>query len=132
MSSSSLVPHNFLHIMNFYELFSSQSLSASLVLEDGTRLKGYSFGHGKSTSGEVVFNTGLTGLVFFYISYRFWLTYNGAYQGEVQRVHNPPPSPFPPLNQICVSSPCLLETKILEKTESCITSQLKVCEIFLT
>ena len=64
MSSSSLVPHNFLHIMNFYELFSSQSLSASLVLEDGTRLKGYSFGHGKSTSGEVVFNTGLTGLVF--------------------------------------------------------------------
>ena len=63
MSSSSLVPHNFLHIMNFYELF-SQSLSASLVLEDGTRLKGYSFGHGKSTSGEVVFNTGLTGLVF--------------------------------------------------------------------
>ena len=65
MSSLSLVPHNFLHIMNFYELFSSQSLSASLVLEDGTRLKGYSFGHGKSTSGEVVFNTGLTGLVFF-------------------------------------------------------------------
>lgn len=40
---------------------SRKSLSASLVLEDGTRLKGYSFGHGKSTSGEVVFNTGLTG-----------------------------------------------------------------------
>lgn len=40
---------------------SRTSLSASLVLEDGTRLKGYSFGHSKSTSGEVVFNTGLTG-----------------------------------------------------------------------
>ncbi|KAJ7380438.1 Gly-Xaa carboxypeptidase [Desmophyllum pertusum] len=38
-----------------------KSLSASLVLEDGTRLKGYSFGHNKSTSGELVFNTGLTG-----------------------------------------------------------------------
>lgn len=38
-----------------------KSLSASLVLEDGTRLKGYSFGHSGSTAGEVVFNTGLTG-----------------------------------------------------------------------
>ena len=44
-------------MLNFF----TQSLSASLVLEDGTRLKGYSFGHSKSTSGEVVFNTGLTG-----------------------------------------------------------------------
>ncbi|KAJ8282992.1 hypothetical protein COCON_G00055110 [Conger conger] len=35
--------------------------SAHLVLEDGTRMKGFSFGHGRSVSGELVFNTGLVG-----------------------------------------------------------------------
>jgi carbamoyl-phosphate synthase small subunit len=32
-----------------------------LVLEDGTEFNGYSFGHEKSVSGEVVFNTAMTG-----------------------------------------------------------------------
>ncbi|XP_033124617.1 carbamoyl-phosphate synthase [ammonia], mitochondrial-like [Anneissia japonica] len=35
--------------------------SASLVLEDGSRYQGYSFGHQSSAAGEMVFNTGLTG-----------------------------------------------------------------------
>jgi carbamoyl-phosphate synthase small subunit len=34
---------------------------ASLVLEDGTIYKGYSFGAEKSANGEVVFNTGMVG-----------------------------------------------------------------------
>ena len=93
MSSSSLVPHNFLHIMNFYELFSSQSLSASLVLEDGTRLKGCSFGHGKSTSGEVVFNTGLTGLVFLHI---IQILINIQWSMSGRCPESSQPSPFPP------------------------------------
>ncbi|XP_053328297.1 carbamoyl-phosphate synthase [ammonia], mitochondrial [Spea bombifrons] len=37
--------------------------TANLVLEDGTRIKGYSFGHPASVAGEVVFNTGLSGYV---------------------------------------------------------------------
>ena len=56
-------------------LFHIQSLSASLVLEDGTRLQGYSFGHGKSTSGEVVFNTGLTGYITIFSCVRMILKY---------------------------------------------------------
>ncbi|XP_017326054.1 carbamoyl-phosphate synthase [ammonia], mitochondrial isoform X1 [Ictalurus punctatus] len=40
---------------------SVQAQTAHLVLEDGTVMKGYSFGHGRSTSGELVFNTGLVG-----------------------------------------------------------------------
>lgn len=38
-----------------------QTLSAVLELEDGTRFQGYSFGSRRSTSGEVVFNTAMTG-----------------------------------------------------------------------
>ncbi|XP_048579513.1 carbamoyl-phosphate synthase [ammonia], mitochondrial isoform X2 [Nematostella vectensis] len=38
-----------------------KTLKASLILEDGTRLEGFSFGKPVSTSGEVVFNTGLVG-----------------------------------------------------------------------
>lgn len=34
---------------------------ATLILEDGTQFKGFSFGATKSCSGEVVFNTGMTG-----------------------------------------------------------------------
>jgi len=34
---------------------------AILILEDGSTFKGYSFGAEKSTTGEVVFNTGMTG-----------------------------------------------------------------------
>ncbi|XP_072541100.1 carbamoyl-phosphate synthase [ammonia], mitochondrial [Salminus brasiliensis] len=35
--------------------------TAHLVLEDGTVMKGYSFGHRQSAAGELVFNTGLVG-----------------------------------------------------------------------
>lgn len=35
--------------------------SAVLELEDGTKFHGYSFGSNTSTSGEVVFNTAMTG-----------------------------------------------------------------------
>uniref|UniRef100_A0A8C3B465 carbamoyl-phosphate synthase (ammonia) n=1 Tax=Cyclopterus lumpus TaxID=8103 RepID=A0A8C3B465_CYCLU len=38
-----------------------QAQTAHLVLEDGTRMKGFSFGHGASVAGELVFNTGLVG-----------------------------------------------------------------------
>lgn len=34
---------------------------AKLILEDGTILEGKSFGYEKSVSGEVVFNTAMTG-----------------------------------------------------------------------
>ncbi len=36
-------------------------VGATLLLEDGTSFQGYSFGHESSTSGEVVFNTAMTG-----------------------------------------------------------------------
>lgn len=36
-------------------------MEARLVLEDGTEYRGFSFGHGTSVSGEVVFNTGMVG-----------------------------------------------------------------------
>ncbi len=36
-------------------------VGATLLLEDGTSFPGYSFGHEASTSGEVVFNTAMTG-----------------------------------------------------------------------
>ena len=34
---------------------------ASLILDDGTTVEGYSFGAHKSVAGEVVFNTGMVG-----------------------------------------------------------------------
>ncbi|XP_030064892.1 carbamoyl-phosphate synthase [ammonia], mitochondrial [Microcaecilia unicolor] len=40
---------------------SVKAQTANLVLEDGTKLKGYSFGHPASAAGEVVFNTGMVG-----------------------------------------------------------------------
>ncbi|XP_039611289.1 carbamoyl-phosphate synthase [ammonia], mitochondrial isoform X1 [Polypterus senegalus] len=42
-------------------LFSVKAQAAHLILDDGTRMKGFSFGHQRSTSGELVFNTGLVG-----------------------------------------------------------------------
>ncbi|MEQ2312368.1 Gly-Xaa carboxypeptidase [Ameca splendens] len=42
-------------------LFSVKAQTAHLVLEDGTRMKGFSFGHSGSVAGELVFNTGLVG-----------------------------------------------------------------------
>uniref|UniRef100_A0A4W6F6V4 carbamoyl-phosphate synthase (ammonia) n=1 Tax=Lates calcarifer TaxID=8187 RepID=A0A4W6F6V4_LATCA len=41
--------------------FNPQAQTAHLVLEDGTRMKGFSFGHDASVAGELVFNTGLVG-----------------------------------------------------------------------
>ncbi|KAG5851724.1 hypothetical protein ANANG_G00054790 [Anguilla anguilla] len=46
---------------NGIRLFSVKAQTAHLILEDGTRMKGLSFGHGRSVSGELVFNTGLVG-----------------------------------------------------------------------
>uniref|UniRef100_A0A3Q3BFG3 carbamoyl-phosphate synthase (ammonia) n=1 Tax=Kryptolebias marmoratus TaxID=37003 RepID=A0A3Q3BFG3_KRYMA len=43
------------------KLFSAKAQTAYLVLEDGTRMKGFSFGHNASVAGELVFNTGLVG-----------------------------------------------------------------------
>ncbi|XP_025999670.1 carbamoyl-phosphate synthase [ammonia], mitochondrial isoform X1 [Astatotilapia calliptera] len=43
------------------KLFSVKAQTAHLVLEDGTRMKGISFGHDASVAGELVFNTGLVG-----------------------------------------------------------------------
>lgn len=45
---------------HFYRMRQSTK-AATLILEDGTRLEGRSFGHHGSTSGEVVFNTAMTG-----------------------------------------------------------------------
>ena len=39
------------------------SLQAKLILEDGTEYAGWAFGKNKSVAGEVVFNTGMSGLV---------------------------------------------------------------------
>uniref|UniRef100_A0A8C4DZ81 Carbamoyl-phosphate synthase [ammonia], mitochondrial n=1 Tax=Dicentrarchus labrax TaxID=13489 RepID=A0A8C4DZ81_DICLA len=41
--------------------FSVKAQTAHLVLEDGTRMKGFTFGHDSSVAGELVFNTGLVG-----------------------------------------------------------------------
>uniref|UniRef100_A0A7N6AC71 carbamoyl-phosphate synthase (ammonia) n=1 Tax=Anabas testudineus TaxID=64144 RepID=A0A7N6AC71_ANATE len=41
--------------------FHHEAQTAHLVLEDGTRMKGFSFGHDASVAGELVFNTGLVG-----------------------------------------------------------------------
>lgn len=39
----------------------SEKVQATLILEDGARFTGYSFGAKKPTAGEVVFNTAMTG-----------------------------------------------------------------------
>lgn len=43
------------------DLFSSNALRGTLVLEDGSLYQGYSFGYHRATAGEVVFNTGMVG-----------------------------------------------------------------------
>jgi hypothetical protein len=42
-------------------LFKPDAVEASLVLEDGTTIRGTSFGAHRSSAGEVVFNTGMVG-----------------------------------------------------------------------
>uniref|UniRef100_A0A7N8Y7W3 carbamoyl-phosphate synthase (ammonia) n=1 Tax=Mastacembelus armatus TaxID=205130 RepID=A0A7N8Y7W3_9TELE len=44
-----------------FRSLSARAQTAHLVLEDGTRMKGFSFGHDVSVAGELVFNTGLVG-----------------------------------------------------------------------
>ncbi|KAK2526140.1 Cps1 [Columba guinea] len=61
--------------------FDLQAQTANLVLEDGTKMKGYSFGYPSSTAGEVVFNTGLSG-------YTEALT-DPSYKGQILALANP-------------------------------------------
>nr|XP_020746854.1 carbamoyl-phosphate synthase [ammonia], mitochondrial-like [Odocoileus virginianus texanus] len=62
-------------------LLSVKAQTAHIVLEDGTKMKGYSFGHPSSVAGEVVFNTGLAG-------YAEALT-DPAYKGQILTMANP-------------------------------------------
>ncbi|XP_054236975.1 carbamoyl-phosphate synthase [ammonia], mitochondrial isoform X2 [Indicator indicator] len=62
-------------------LLSPQVQTASLVLEDGTKMQGFSFGHPSSVAGEVVFNTGLCG-------YIEALT-DPSYKGQILTLANP-------------------------------------------
>nr|XP_021142325.1 carbamoyl-phosphate synthase [ammonia], mitochondrial isoform X3 [Columba livia] len=62
-------------------LLSIKAQTANLVLEDGTKMKGYSFGYPSSTAGEVVFNTGLSG-------YTEALT-DPSYKGQILALANP-------------------------------------------
>ncbi|XP_040295619.1 carbamoyl-phosphate synthase [ammonia], mitochondrial [Bufo bufo] len=55
--------------------------TANLVLEDGTKIRGYSFGHPASVAGEVIFNTGLGGYV-------EALT-DPSYRGQILTLTNP-------------------------------------------
>nr|XP_025042668.1 carbamoyl-phosphate synthase [ammonia], mitochondrial-like [Pelodiscus sinensis] len=60
---------------------SVKAQTANLVLDDGTKMKGYSFGHPSSAAGEVVFNTGLAG-------YTETLT-DPSYRGQILTMVNP-------------------------------------------
>ncbi|XP_031409965.1 carbamoyl-phosphate synthase [ammonia], mitochondrial isoform X1 [Meleagris gallopavo] len=62
-------------------LLSVKAQTANLVLEDGTKMKGYSFGYPSSTAGEVVFNTGISG-------YTEALT-DPSYKGQILTLANP-------------------------------------------
>uniref|UniRef100_A0A2K6LCS4 Carbamoyl-phosphate synthase [ammonia], mitochondrial n=1 Tax=Rhinopithecus bieti TaxID=61621 RepID=A0A2K6LCS4_RHIBE len=62
-------------------LLSIKAQTAHIVLEDGTKMKGYSFGHPSSVAGEVVFNTGLGG-------YPEAIT-DPAYKGQILTMANP-------------------------------------------
>ncbi|KAL9848582.1 carbamoyl-phosphate synthase [ammonia], mitochondrial [Geothlypis trichas] len=62
-------------------LMSIKVQTANLVLEDGMKMKGYSFGYPSSTAGEVVFNTGLSG-------YTEALT-DPSYKGQILTLANP-------------------------------------------
>ncbi|XP_036611813.1 carbamoyl-phosphate synthase [ammonia], mitochondrial [Trichosurus vulpecula] len=62
-------------------LLSVKAQTAHIVLEDGTKMKGYSFGHPSSVAGEVVFNTGLAG-------YPEAIT-DPAYRGQILTMANP-------------------------------------------
>lgn len=74
----------------------------TLVLEDGSRLRGVSFGYEADVSGELVFNTGMVG-------YPESLT-DPSYKGQVR--HAPPsPTEARAKRQIC-TQPCSLRTAL--------------------
>ncbi|KAM9305925.1 carbamoyl-phosphate synthase [ammonia], mitochondrial [Gastrophryne carolinensis] len=62
-------------------LMSVKAQTANLVLDDGTKIKGYSFGHPTSAAGEVVFSTGLGGYV--------ETVTDPAYHGQILTIANP-------------------------------------------
>ncbi|XP_075036384.1 carbamoyl-phosphate synthase [ammonia], mitochondrial [Mixophyes fleayi] len=62
-------------------LMSVKAHTANLVLQDGTKIKGYSFGHPKSVAGEVIFNTGLGGYV--------EAVTDPSYHGQILTLTNP-------------------------------------------
>lgn len=62
-------------------LYSHKAQSAHLILENGVRMKGFSFGTPSSIAGEVVFNTGLVG-------YPEALT-DPSYRGQILTLTNP-------------------------------------------
>ncbi|XP_077304475.1 carbamoyl-phosphate synthase [ammonia], mitochondrial [Lithobates pipiens] len=62
-------------------LMSVKAQTANLVLEDGTKIKGYSFGHPASVAGEVIFNTGLGGYV--------EAVTDPSYHGQILTLTNP-------------------------------------------
>ncbi|XP_075685766.1 carbamoyl-phosphate synthase [ammonia], mitochondrial [Rhinoderma darwinii] len=60
---------------------SVKAQTANLVLEDGTKIRGYSFGHPASVAGEVIFNTGLGGYV--------EAVTDPSYRGQILTLTNP-------------------------------------------
>merc|ERR1719495_2135575 len=52
---------SFGNVDNAVKFHNDKYVCGSLTLKDGTVIKGYSFGAEVSTSGEVVFNTGMVG-----------------------------------------------------------------------
>ncbi|XP_069839314.1 carbamoyl-phosphate synthase [ammonia], mitochondrial [Dendropsophus ebraccatus] len=60
---------------------SVKAQTANLVLEDGTKIRGYSFGHPASVAGEVIFNTGLGGYV--------EAITDPSYRGQILTLTNP-------------------------------------------
>ncbi|XP_045152739.1 carbamoyl-phosphate synthase [ammonia], mitochondrial [Echinops telfairi] len=74
-------PHQWTLSRPGLRLLSVKAQTAHIVLEDGTKMKGYSFGHPSSVAGEVVFNTGLGG-------YPEAIT-DPAYKGQILTMVNP-------------------------------------------
>jgi carbamoyl-phosphate synthase small subunit len=56
-----LINSNFIQFTEIEPIFMVKKKKASLILEDGTTFNGFSFGGESPVSGEVVFNTAMTG-----------------------------------------------------------------------
>lgn len=59
ISNIALIYNNIIIIKN--SAFMRKSKKISLILEDSSEYKGFSFGHESSSAGEIVFNTAMTG-----------------------------------------------------------------------